>query len=242
MRELRTGLKISQEQLAERSDLHWTHISGIERGQYNISLTTLNRLAKGFGIPLSDLFAGVAEPRQRAHPRHADKARRRRPALKIVLPRRADRYVTCVPLVSLKAAAGAFGDPQHVEDDKWEWVEIDSKRRLRPGMFVAQVVGKSMEPRIPDGSFCLFAAPVVGARQGKTVLVQLRDSADSETGERYTVKRYESEKIQVGGSWRHSRITLKPNNPKFAPIELNDPDGGQLQVVAECLEVLGRDG
>ncbi|MBI3400322.1 MAG: LexA family transcriptional regulator [Acidobacteria bacterium] len=265
VRELRTGLKISQEQLAERSDLHWTHISGIERGQYNISLTTLNRLAKGFGLPLSELFAGVGEARQRVNPRHSDKTRRRRlsaarargiealpvsvtalgdsraPALRIVLPRRADRYVTCVPLVSLKAAAGAFSDPQHVEDDKWEWVELNSKRRLRPGMFVAQVVGKSMEPGIPDGSFCLFAAPVVGTRQGKTVLVQLRDTADAETGERYTVKRYSSEKIQVGGSWRHSRITLKPNNPKFTPIELNDPDGGQLQVIAEYLEVLGRD-
>src|SRR6266404_5341360 len=29
-------------------------------------------------------------------------------------------------------------------DENWEWVEIKSKRRLRPGMFVAQVDGKSM--------------------------------------------------------------------------------------------------
>lgn len=65
MRELRSTLKISQEQLAERSNLHWTHISGIERGQFNISLTTLSRLAKGLGIPLSELFIGVAEARQR---------------------------------------------------------------------------------------------------------------------------------------------------------------------------------
>ena len=53
-----------------------------------------------------------------------------------------------MPLVPLKAAAGAFSDPQHVEDDNWEWVTVDAKRRLRPGMFVAQVVGKSMEPAI----------------------------------------------------------------------------------------------
>src|SRR5262249_40310157 len=84
------------------------------------------------------------------------------PKLQIVQPRSEDRYVTCVPLVPLKAAAGAFSDPQHVEDDNWEWVAIDSKRRLRPGMFVAQVVGKSMEPVIPDGSYCLFTAPVTG--------------------------------------------------------------------------------
>jgi len=65
-------------------------------------------------------------------------------------------------------------------------------------MFVAQVVGKSMEPAIPDGSYCLFTAPIEGTRQGKTV--QLRDAADPETGQRYTIKRYESEKEKHGES------------------------------------------
>ena len=105
-------------------------------------------------------------------------------------------------------------------------------------MFVAQVVGKSMEPAIPDGAYCLFAAPVTGARQGKTVLVQLRDVTDPETGERYTVKRYESEKTQGEESWRHTKITLKPVNADFEPIVLTGADEGQLQVVAELVEVL----
>ncbi len=157
---------------------------------------------------------------------------------RIVQPRPEDRYVTSVPLVPLKAAAGAFSDPQHIEDDNWEWVAVETKHRLRPGMFVAQVVGKSMEPAIPDGSYCLFAAPVTGTRQGKTVLVQLRDATDPETGERYTVKRYESEKTQAGDSWRHAKITLKPVNPDFQPIVLTSADERQLQVVAELAEVL----
>lgn len=143
-----------------------------------------------------------------------------------------------MPLVPLKAAAGAFGDPQQVEDDDFEWVSVDSRHRLRRGMFVAQVVGKSMEPAIPDGSYCLFAAPIEGTRQGKTVLVQLRDAADPETGQRYTVKRYESEKEKHGDSWRHTRITLKPLNPDFQPIVLTGADEQQLQVVAELIEVL----
>ena len=54
-------------------------------------------------------------------------------------------------------------------------VEVETARSLRAGMFVAQVVGHSMEPGIPDGAYCLFASPVTGTRQGKTVLVQLRD-------------------------------------------------------------------
>jgi type I restriction enzyme R subunit len=150
-----------------------------------------------------------------------------------------ERYITCVPLLPLKAAAGAFGDPQHVEDEGWEWVAVDTRHRLRPGMFVAQIVGKSMEPTIPDGSYCLFAAPVTGTRQGKTVLVQLRDATDSETGERYTVKRYDSEKAKAGESWRHTRITLKPVNPDFAPIILSGTDEGQVRVIAEVVEVVG---
>ncbi|HKZ01557.1 MAG TPA: type I restriction enzyme endonuclease domain-containing protein [Pyrinomonadaceae bacterium] len=158
--------------------------------------------------------------------------------LRIVQPRSEDRYVTCVPFVPLKMAAGTFGDPQHVEDENWDWVEIRSKHRLRPGMFVAQVTGRSMEPMIPDGSYCLFASPVEGSRQGKTVLVQLRDAVDPETGERFTVKRYESEKVQQDDSWRHAKITLKPLNPEFEAIELADVQEGQMQVIAECVEVL----
>ncbi|OIP35551.1 MAG: hypothetical protein AUK27_04180 [Deltaproteobacteria bacterium CG2_30_66_27] len=157
---------------------------------------------------------------------------------RIVHPRPEERYVTSAPLVLLKAAAGAFSDPQHVEDDGWEWVTIETRHRLRPGMFVAQVVGKSMEPAIPNGSWCLFASPVTGTRQGKAVLVQLRDSADPETGERYTVKRYESEKAEDGDGWRHTKITLRPINPDFQPITLTGEEEDRLQVIAEFIEVL----
>lgn len=156
----------------------------------------------------------------------------------IAQPTERDRYVTCIPLVPLKVAAGQFGDPQHVVDDEWDWVEVNTNHLLRAGMFVAQVVGHSMERQIPDGGWCLFASPVAGTRQGKTVLVQLRDATDPETGERYTVKRYESEKTAADDSWRHARITLKPLNPDFEPIVLTDDDEGVLQVVAEFLEVL----
>lgn len=163
-----------------------------------------------------------------------------RSTLRLVRPRAEERYVTCVPLVPLKAAAGTFGDPQSIpSEDGWDWVEIDGRRSLRPGMFVAQVLGKSMEPAIPNGSYCLFAAPVVGTRQGKTVLVQLRDGSDPETGERFTVKKYESEKVtSPDGTWRHVKITLKPNNRDFAAIELTGEDEGQVKVIAELIDVL----
>ncbi len=162
------------------------------------------------------------------------------PRLRIVEPQPEERYMTCVPLVPLKAAAGAFSNTQHVDDDDFAWAAVDTKRRLRRGMFVAQVVGKSMEPAIPDCGYCLFSAPVAGTRQGRTVLVQMRETTDPESGERYTVKRYESEKTSDEDSWQHTKITLKPVNADFEPIVLTGEDEGELQVVAEVVEVLGR--
>lgn len=149
------------------------------------------------------------------------------------------QYVTTVPLVPLDAAAGAFSDPQRISDGEFQWVEVGTSRKLRRGMFVARVTGRSMEPTIPDGAYCLFRAPVEGTRQGKIVLVELRDHTDAETGGRYTVKRYESEKAAKGDSWRHERITLKPINPDFEPIVLMGNDAAQLQVVAELVDVVG---
>ena len=142
----------------------------------------------------------------------------------------------------LQAAAGAFGDPHAIPDESdWEWVELDTARSLRPGMFVAQVVGKSMEPRIPDGAYCLFASPVTGTRQGRTVLVQLRDAVDPDSGERFTVKRYRSDKTDDEGGWRHVSIVLEPSNPEFRPIELKTEDEGSVAVVAELVDVIGAE-
>lgn len=160
---------------------------------------------------------------------------------RVVRPTPAERFQNCVPLVPLKAAAGWFSDAQNtgVAAD-WEWVAVDTRHRLRPGMFVAQVEGKSMEPQIPDGAYCLFASPVVGTRQAKTVLVQLHDQSDPEHGGRFTVKKYFSEKAtSVDGAWRHVKITLRPNNPDFDAIELATDDEESVSVVAEVVEVLG---
>jgi type I restriction enzyme R subunit len=165
-----------------------------------------------------------------------------RSRLRIIRPSPRERYASCVPLLTLRAAAGVFGDVQQVDEQARDWVAVEGKLRLRPGMFVAQVVGKSMEPRIPDGSYCLFAGPVEGSRQGRIVLVQHRDIRDPDTEVSFTVKRYESEKIAEGeDSWRHSTITLQPVNPAYRPIILEGVEEGELSVVAELVDVLGTE-
>ena len=67
-------------------------------------------------------------------------------------------------------------------------------------------------PTAPGASFALLSR---GTRQGKTVLVQLRDdNTDPETDQRYTVKRYKSEKTVEGDSWRHTRDYPRAPKPR----------------------------
>jgi len=143
-------------------------------------------------------------------------------------------FETHLPLFTLRAAAGRFGDQQQVEEDGW--IEAPPDLRLAESMFVGRVTGRSMEPVIPDGSLCAFRIGVTGSRQGKRVLVE--NFGESEAGgERYTVKRYRSEKMQAAdGSWVHDRILLEPLNPDYETLELRE--GHDCRVIAEFVRVL----
>lgn len=163
------------------------------------------------------------------------------PVLKIVRPTAGERYVRCVPLTTLKAAAGGFGEPQFLEElEAGDWIEVPGDTSLRAGMFAAKVVGRSMEPKITDGAMCLFVGPVTGSRAGRIVLAQLEDQKDPESGFRYTVKRYQSEKATgEDGEWRHVLVSLEPLNSEFSTIELTVDDEESVRIVAEFLRVVG---
>jgi DUF2075 family protein len=150
--------------------------------------------------------------------------------------------VPSLPVVDLRFAAGNFSNFQSLEDAAAEWVACPEWIRPQKGMFVAQVLGESMNRRIPNGAWCLFRAAPGGTRNGKVVVVQHRDIADPETGGRFTVKVYSSEKLATDvGGWRHQRIILKPDSdrPGYQPIvlELKD-EQEEVKIVAEWLMVL----
>jgi transcriptional regulator with XRE-family HTH domain len=56
IRRRRRELDFSQEELAERAELHRTYISDIERGERNPSLENIEKLAKALGISIARLF------------------------------------------------------------------------------------------------------------------------------------------------------------------------------------------
>jgi transcriptional regulator with XRE-family HTH domain len=57
VRKLGYILGISQEELAERTDLHRTYIADLERGARNPTLLTIKKLAKGLGVSTADLLS-----------------------------------------------------------------------------------------------------------------------------------------------------------------------------------------
>jgi len=71
IRRRRRELDLSQEELAERAELHRTYISNIERGELNPSLETMEKLVKALDITVSALFANYgieveSEPESRS--------------------------------------------------------------------------------------------------------------------------------------------------------------------------------
>ncbi|MBA3433724.1 MAG: DUF3387 domain-containing protein [Actinobacteria bacterium] len=128
------------------------------------------------------------------------------------------------------AAAGSFGEAQAPEAEAW--VAPNGRVSPAPGLFVAQVVGESMNQRIPNGAFCVFRAPVEGSRTGRVLLVQHRAISDPETGGSYTVKLYERVSPDA--------VLLKPQTDVdgYEPIEIQ-ASADDLRVIAELVEVLG---
>ena len=139
-----------------------------------------------------------------------------------------ERYVELRAAGAAQGAAGAFGDPQNVQDGEWDWVAD----RHAPSTAAGNVRGAgrrasrwSRRFRTARTASSQHRSP--GTRQGRTVLVQLRDAADPETGERYTVKRYESEKVDVG------RRNLAPRE--------DHPEAEQSRLSGDRADLRGRE-
>ena len=146
------------------------------------------------------------------------------------------QFRTHLPMYSCRAAAGRYSEQMNVEEEGW--IEAPADLRLTDDMFVARVVGRSMEPEIPDGSLCVFRGNVAGSRQGKKLLVENFGEA-AEGGERYTVKRYRSTKVvREDGTWVHGKIVMEPLNPEFEPWEIEPEDHDRVRVIAEYVRVL----
>jgi len=157
----------------------------------------------------------------------------------ILSPEEAADCPNAVPIFDIKIAAGDFSKEQWLQD--CQYAELPDHFTAKPGFFIAQVVGESMNRRIPNGSWCLFREPSDGSRNGKVIIVQSRDIQDPDTGGQYTVKIYRSEKAETEDSWSHQRIRLEPDSMdfNFKPITLDPDTVNDLRVMGEFVGIIG---
>ena len=142
------------------------------------------------------------------------------------------KYIDFLPVYSIKAACGYFGEGEDVSE--LGWIQVDGLGKLNRNMYVVQASGHSMEPLINDGDYCVFRVNPAGSRQGKIVLVQHLNFYDSDYAGAYSIKEYSSKKnYDEFGQWQHEKITLMPRNKDYDPIVINADDSDEFRVIGE---------
>lgn len=162
------------------------------------------------------------------------------PLRRISMPER-QQGTPAVPVVDLRLAAGGFSDTQTFDEHAMAWLDATTLKHRGPDLFVAQVVGESMNLVIPNGSWCLFRLNPGGTRQGKIVVMQHQGFEDEGNGVRLTIKRYRSVKKKGGkDEAENAQVMLLPESdrPEFEPMVFDADDADELRVVAECIQVL----
>lgn len=61
VRLIRNNLGLSQEELAEEAGLHRTYIGGIERGERNVSIDNIEKIAKALKVKPERLMSAEGE-------------------------------------------------------------------------------------------------------------------------------------------------------------------------------------
>lgn len=61
IRKFRSEKQISQESFADMCGLHRTYISDIERGQRNVSIENIEKMANALNMNISDIFREVEQ-------------------------------------------------------------------------------------------------------------------------------------------------------------------------------------
>jgi len=64
LKRIRLDKKLTQENVAEGAGLHTNYISSVERGERNISICNIERIACALGVTMPDLLTEPEKPRK----------------------------------------------------------------------------------------------------------------------------------------------------------------------------------
>lgn len=220
---------MSQEQLAERLGTATRNLQRIESGKQNLTLGTIERIAEALGASSAALLIGVSDPTL---------ARLEAAGFRVTASAPGARKpFRGVEVTTLRAAAARVGRAGR-SPEILGWVDLGRPSAPPPGLFVAEVVGQSMEPRIPGGSLCLFG-PAGPPPHGKRIfLVSVGSNVDDDASASFFLKRITAIR-RLGGGRR--RITLESINPTVKPLSIETYADDDLRVVAELQSVLVSD-
>jgi transcriptional regulator with XRE-family HTH domain len=218
---LRSRAGLRQRGLAERMRRERSFVARVELGERRVDLLEFYWLC----------LACEADPEAEAASIMRDfKSLDRPEPFERLGARHARPYRNCIPLYSLRAAAGKFAGGAEIEHEAEPeaWVRPRGRTRPGPGLFLARVSGESMNRRIPHGSYCVFRTPAV---RGRIVLAQHREIHDPDHGGSYTVKKLRQESGRV-------ILESESTRPGYPPTVFDGPRAAELRIVAELVEVL----
>jgi uncharacterized protein len=158
--------------------------------------------------------------------------------VRVIQPGKVIPFQNAIPIYSLRAAAGEFGEYQQV--DEVDWISPPKGHQASEDLFACTVIGESMNKVIPNGALCMFRKYKGGSRNGQIVLVEHTDIQDVDAGSCYTVKEYQSKKVVDGSNWSHESITLKPltDSEGYADLELSGEETRLFKVIGVFVCVL----
>jgi transcriptional regulator with XRE-family HTH domain len=222
---------ITQEALAARLDIATKNLQRIESGSQNLTLRSVERIAGVLGVGPESFFdrssVGAEPAGSSPLARLARAGYETRPAT-----RAGRRSTAAVPVMSVRAAAGALGDTAQAVD-VLGWLVLDRRGPVPDGQFVAEIRGDSMTPLVRDRALCLFGHPSAVLR-GRVLLVEHIALAEGELGGPYALKRLKSVERRRG----KTRVTLESINRRHPPVVLLLDDPDELRVVGELVKVL----
>lgn len=127
------------------------------------------------------------------------------------------KYVRWLPLYSLRAACGRFGEEEVVEPEGW--VEVSGVRRRNKNLFVVRAEGDSMEPKIKNGDLCVFEASEGACDNNAIVLVEHASEPGGEAMGAYVIKKFVGKK-KPGGGYLSARLV--PENDDYDEIKITN--------------------
>ncbi|MDP3297657.1 MAG: helix-turn-helix transcriptional regulator [Thermodesulfovibrionia bacterium] len=65
IRLIRESMNMTQEKLSDLCGLHRTYIGSVERGERNISLENISKIARALNVKISDLFNEINEKKKK---------------------------------------------------------------------------------------------------------------------------------------------------------------------------------